>query len=166
MAALPLLLVAASAACGSCSRAAAKESYGATLYRRDCSTCHGLDGRGRHAACPPLAGHAPALVSVPGGREYLVRVPLFGVAGAIEVAGMRYDGTMTSLDFRRDAELAAILNHVLTAWGNDRLLPPLHRPMGEGEIAAARREQRSAAQVRSLRPAVVLCSVGIGGWRD
>ena len=142
------------------------KSYGAALYRRDCANCHGLDGGGRHPACPPLAGHAPALVGVPGGREYLVRVPLFGVTGAMEVEGRRYEGTMTPFDFRRDAELAAILNHVLTSWGNDRLLPPLHRPIGEGEIAAARREQRSGSQVLSLRPTLVLCSLSIGEWRD
>ena len=54
-----------------------------------------------------------ALAASPGGRAYLVRVPLGGVAGAIDVEGIRYDGIMSSFSFRSDAELAAILNHVI-----------------------------------------------------
>ena len=133
-------------------------SLGASLYLRDCSSCHGLDGKGRAGAFPPLAGHAAALAAAPGGRAYLVRVPLGGVAGVIDVEGNRYDGVMSSFAFRSDAELAAILDHVLTAWGNDSLLPLLHRPILEGEVAAARREDLGGTQVRALRPRVILCA--------
>jgi len=133
-------------------------SRGESLYLRDCSSCHGPDGKGRAGVFPLLAGHAVALAASPGGRAYLVRVPLGGVAGAIDVEGIRYDGIMSSFSFRSDAELAAILNHVLTAWGNDSLLPLPPRPIQEAEIAAARREDLGGTQVRALRPRVILCS--------
>ena len=89
-----------------------------------------------------------------------MHVPLGGVSGAIEVGGVRYDGIMAPFAFRSDADLAAILNHVLTAWGNDRLLPFSHHPIEEAELTAARREDRTGAQVRALRPRVILCSTG------
>ena len=48
-------------------------------YQLHCSGCHGADGRGVGTATPPLTDLTD-LMSVPGGRDYLARVP--GVAQA------------------------------------------------------------------------------------
>jgi mono/diheme cytochrome c family protein len=127
---------------------------GATLYQQNCSSCHGVDGGGWPPSHPPLAGHAPRLLAAPGGRSYLLRVPLFGLTGDIEVKGRRYAGVMSGFDFRKDEELAEILNYVLTAWGNDRLLPAGHRPVTAAEVATERKRDLSAEEVRSSRPSL------------
>lgn len=127
---------------------------GATLYRENCSSCHGVDGLGWPPAHPPLAGHAPRLLAAPGGRAYLLRVPLFGLAGDIDVKGRPYSGIMSSFDFRTDAELAGILNYVLTSWGNDRLLPEGTEAVTAAEVANERRRDLSAESVRVARPSL------------
>jgi mono/diheme cytochrome c family protein len=131
---------------------AADEVVGGRVYAESCSACHGREGEGTPLAVPPLAGHLPGLVRDPAGRAYLVRVMLWGVVGPVEVEGQAYDGVMAPFDHRTDAELAAVLNYVLTAWGNGRRLPPGHRPVTAAEVAAARREPLTGARMRDRRP--------------
>lgn len=71
---LPALLLAASAATGVSAEVPVREAF-----QLHCSGCHGPDGRGDGRMVPDLQALAP-LLSVEGGREYLVRVP--GVAQA------------------------------------------------------------------------------------
>lgn len=127
---------------------------GVILYQQNCSSCHGVDGRGSTATHPPLKGHAPRLLRAPGGRAHLLRVLLFGLTGEIDVNGRHYTGVMSSFDFRRDGEIAEILNFVLTAWGNDRLLPAGHRPVTAVEVASERKRGFSAEAVRAARPSL------------
>src|SRR5262249_48882191 len=49
-------------------------------YALNCQGCHRADGIGTPGSVPPLAGSVARFLTVPGGREYLVRVP--GVAQA------------------------------------------------------------------------------------
>ena len=135
---------------------------GARLYQQNCSTCHGLDGAGSPRVYPPLAGHVPSLLAAHGGREYLVRVPLSGLSGPIVIGSDRFDGIMAPFAFRTDAELAAILNYIATAWGNDRLLPPSHVAFTSTEVASGRAEARSGADVRGMRPLAVHARKGSG----
>ena len=54
---------------------------GPTLdYALNCQGCHRADGTGTPGSVPPLAGSVGKFLRVPGGREYLGRVP--GVAQA------------------------------------------------------------------------------------
>jgi hypothetical protein len=64
-------------------------------YALECQGCHRADGTGTPGSVPPLAGSVADFLRVPGGREFLARVP--GVAQA-------------SLD---DAALAAVINWML-----------------------------------------------------
>jgi mono/diheme cytochrome c family protein len=50
-----------------------------------------------------------------------------------------------------DAQLAAALDHALTAWDNARLLPPDYQPFTAADIAAARATPMSPQQVAALR---------------
>lgn len=45
-----------------------------------CQGCHRADGHGDAASTPPLAGEVAKFLAIPGGREFLGRVP--GVASA------------------------------------------------------------------------------------
>ncbi len=125
---------------------------GRVSYQRSCATCHGSDGLGAPPAYPPLSGHVPRLLAREGGRLHLLRVLLFGMSGPIEVDGQRYNGVMAAVDYYTDEELAALLEHVATAWGNAQALPPGHVPFTRAEIAALRKVDLDALDVHELRP--------------
>lgn len=126
---------------------------GEALYATNCSGCHQTDGRGVPGAFPPLVEHAPALYRADGGRAYLVALVLYGLQGEIEVLGDTYRGVMPPWGHLSDRELAAILDHVLTTWGNEALLPDF-APYAAEEIAAERGRGLSAEEVRGLRPEI------------
>jgi hypothetical protein len=46
-----------------------------TDYMLHCRGCHGPDGAGAPGAAPSFRGHVAKFLWVPGGREYLIRVP-------------------------------------------------------------------------------------------
>jgi hypothetical protein len=67
--------------------AAATEIGGAALdYAVNCQGCHRADGGGTPGSVPALAGEVAKFLGVPGGREYLVRVPGVSQAGLDDVA--------------------------------------------------------------------------------
>jgi mono/diheme cytochrome c family protein len=124
---------------------------GQQTYNNNCSGCHQSSGKGIPGGFPPLAGHAPEVLTQEG-HAYLVRLVLFGLAGAIEVDGTSYSGNMPSWsDSLRDDEIAAVINQVLTDWGNDALLPKEFQPVLPAEVAAARAENLTPQQVYGLR---------------
>lgn len=86
----------------------------------NCQGCHRADGSGSAQTAPALAGSVARFTGVPGGREYLVRVP--GVATAPLA----------------DPQLAELLNWVLLRF-DAADLSPAFQPYSAGEIAALRR---------------------------
>lgn len=132
---------------------AAEARAGAELYLQACRGCHGAEGKGAPPNCPPLAGHAADLLAAPGGRAHLIRVPLFGLTGPIEARGAAFSGAMPPFGHRSDAELAAILDHVAHAWGNERLSGDL-RPFTADEVAAERARRLTPQAVHEGRPAL------------
>lgn len=72
-------------------------------YLLRCSGCHGPDGSGAPAAgIPPLPGFISAFTADEQGRTYLMHVP--GVVS-------------TGLN---DREIAAVMNYVVTRWGDPK----------------------------------------------
>jgi mono/diheme cytochrome c family protein len=127
------------------------QALGERTYDTNCSGCHQRSGRGIPGGFPPLAGHAPQLLARPGGHPYLIRLVLFGLAGAIEVEGASYNGSMPSWSSLKDDQIAAVINHVLTGWGNDVQLPKDFKPIIPSEVAAARADNLTPEQVYALR---------------
>jgi cytochrome c553 len=85
----------------------------------NCQGCHRLDGTGSDATAPSLAGTVAKFLWVPGGREYLARVP----------------GVATSP--LSDADLAEVMNWML--WRYDREhVPSNFRPFTAAEIGPLR----------------------------
>ncbi|HEY5264813.1 MAG TPA: cytochrome c [Steroidobacteraceae bacterium] len=85
----------------------------------NCQGCHRPDGTGSAATAPSLAGTVARFLSVPGGREYLGRVP----------------GVATSA--LSDADLAEVMNWML--WRFDKAhLPANFKPYSAAEIAQLR----------------------------
>lgn len=98
----------------------------------NCQGCHRLDGSGSDATAPGIAGTVAKFLWVPGGREYLERVP----------------GVATSP--LSDADLAEVMNWML--WRFDREhVPASFRPFTAAEIGPlrARPLRLEASQMRS-----------------
>lgn len=89
-------------------------------YMLNCRGCHGPDGAGAPGAAPSFRGQLAKFLWVPGGREYLIRVP----------------GTAQSeLD---DARTAALLNWLLHEFSAAEI-PADFAAYGAEEVARQRR---------------------------
>ncbi|MEA5445643.1 cytochrome c [Gammaproteobacteria bacterium AB-CW1] len=125
---------------------------GAALYERQCRACHQSDGQGLAGTFPPLAGHAPELVQAEGGREYFIRVILWGLGGEIEIRGERYGGVMPGFARLSDENVAAIINHSIHAWGGEDALPQDFQSIKPEEVSELREPRMTPRQVRETRP--------------
>lgn len=83
---------------------------GATLYANTCASCHQADGKGLAGAFPPLAGSPIVNDESP---ELLIKIVLQGYDARAEYAVM--PPFASSL---KDEEIAAILTHERSSWGN------------------------------------------------
>lgn len=127
------------------------QQLGETTYIQNCSACHQANGQGIPGAFPPLAGHVPNLYNAEGGREYLIKVVLYGLQGQIVVNGMTYNGAMNPWGHLSNEQIAAALNHELTSWGNDQLLTDF-KPIMPDEVEALRGLGLAPTQVLEARP--------------
>ena len=97
------------------SASAARAETPRVNYMLQCQGCHGAEGRGAPGTVPSLEG-VGRFLGVPGGREYLVRVP---------------GSSQSALS---DAELAEVLN-----WMVREFDPRDFVPYGAEEVARVRR---------------------------
>lgn len=102
---------------------------GQQVFNVNCVSCHQTTGKGLPGVFPPLDGSE----WVNGDTRILANIVLHGVSGEISVAGQSYKGAMPSFAQLGDAELAAVLNHIRSAWSNKS--PPL-----QSELIAAERK--------------------------
>lgn len=109
----------------------------AETWALQCASCHGA-GESRGRSIPSLHGFAVELLESAGGRRYLVDLLLDGRVR--RVVGGEVSFVPSHPDYARlsDEELAAVLNHMLTSWGNAELLPERERPYTADEIASRR----------------------------
>ncbi len=85
----------------------------------NCQGCHRPDGTGSSATAPSLAGIVAQFLTVPGGREYLARVP----------------GVATSP--LSDADLSEVLNWMLWRFDKEHI-PASFQPYTAAEIGKLR----------------------------
>ena len=125
---------------------------GKAVYDANCAACHQPDGAGALGLAPPLAGTLGKRMAVPEGRKYLPGIVIAGLAGKMESKGVMYEGIMPNWQHFSDAELAAVLNHVLTTF-NAAELPADFKPIEAAELAAARAKKPTAKELRAWRAA-------------
>jgi len=89
-------------------------------YLLQCQGCHRADGSGTPNSVPPLRDFVGRFLTVPGGREYLIRVP---------------GSAQSPLD---DAELAAVLNWMIERFGPAETSAAF-TPFSAEEVARLRR---------------------------
>lgn len=112
-------------------------SMGAALYRTSCASCHGTNGQGIEGAFPPMAGD-PAVTADDPTRH--IEIVLFGLQGE-PIDGVSYDTPMPAwADQLSDEEVAAVVNHERTSWGNDA------PTVTAEEVAEVRRAGREAGE--------------------
>ena len=87
---------------------------GGQIYASKCAACHQATGAGIAGVFPPLAGSEWVL----GSDKVLVQIPLHGIAGALQVKGTIYNGAMPVFSTLSDDEIAAVLTHIRSQWGN------------------------------------------------
>lgn len=122
---------------------------GAQVYTRNCVGCHQATGAGIPGVFPPLAGHVPSILAAKGGRQWLIHSILFGLQGQISVAGKTYNGAMPGWQQLSDADIAAMLNHISTQWGNK--FPAGQKPFTAAEVKAERGKKLTPQQVNTAR---------------
>lgn len=93
---------------------------GAQVYQKVCMACHQAQGEGLPGVFPPLAGSEWVL----GSAEIPAKIILKGLEGPITVKGQTYQGVMPPFGEQlSDAEIAAVVSHVRSSWGNSA--PPI-----------------------------------------
>ncbi len=88
---------------------------GAQIFGAQCVACHQATGLGLPGVFPPLAQSEWVL----GKEEVAAKILLHGISGSLTVAGKSFNGAMPAFgDKLSDAEIAAVLTHVRSHFGN------------------------------------------------
>jgi len=92
-----------------------KAQRGAKLYEQHCAQCHGDNGQGVPGAYPPLAGNRAVVLKE---TANLVQVVLYGGFPPATAGNPRPFGMPPYVLQLSDADVAAVLTHLRTSWGN------------------------------------------------
>lgn len=95
---------------------ATQARLGAELYQQHCAQCHGDKGEGVPNAWPPLAGNRAVTLASPAN---LIQVVLNGGFGPSTQGHPRPFGMPPFVLDLSDTEIAAVLTHLRTQWGNN-----------------------------------------------
>jgi len=107
---------------------------GGALYASLCAACHQAGGQGLPGVFPPLAGSE----WVQGKDSTAAAILLHGINGALTVKGATYNGAMPPFkDQLSDEQIAAVLTHVRSQWGNQAAAVSV-------ETVASAREEHNA----------------------
>src|SRR5215472_12444037 len=88
---------------------------GKSVYLQTCYVCHQPQGQGVPNQIPPLA-KSDFLASKD--KDNIIRGVVAGRTGQITVNGKDYNGTMVSLAYLSDEQIANVLTYVRNSWGN------------------------------------------------
>lgn len=88
---------------------------GASIYEHQCSQCHGDQGQGVSGAYPALAGNRAVLMHE---TANLVQIVLNGGFAPATAGNPRPFGMPPYVLILSDADVAAVLTHLRTSWGN------------------------------------------------
>jgi mono/diheme cytochrome c family protein len=91
------------------------KSEGEKVYQAQCSACHQKEGTGLGESFPPLAND-PVVNGGP--VEEHIRTVLNGLNGKV-INGIAYQGAMAPFSNLTDNQIAAVITHERTSWGNN-----------------------------------------------
>lgn len=110
---------------------AASSTTAQALYQTHCATCHGKNGEGKTNVYPALAGNPAVVLTQP---ENLIQMALYGGYGPSTTARPRPFGMPPYLFTLNNQQIADVLNHVRSQWGNQA---PAVSPMQVDRVRAA-----------------------------
>jgi mono/diheme cytochrome c family protein len=120
---------------------------GRVVYETTCALCHGVDGAGKPGQAPPLAGAEFVL----GPPERLIRIPLHGLVGPLEVRGQVWNLAMPAMGAALSSEdLAAALSYIRQAWGNKAPAITAAEVDAVRAATAGRSQPWTAAELKAL----------------
>jgi len=99
------------------------DADGAEVYANNCAQCHQSDGQGDGSSFPPLVDTKWTDEDTEESKRDHIEVVLQGsnassLQGDTTVKGQTYNMQMQSHSQLNDAEVAAVVNHERTSWGN------------------------------------------------
>lgn len=94
---------------------AASSPTAQTLYKTHCATCHGDNGEGKAHAYPALAGNPAIVLAQP---DNLIQMALYGGYGPSTAVQPRPYGMPPYLFTLNNQQIADVLNHIRSQWGN------------------------------------------------
>ena len=90
--------------------------HGKQVYDNICALCHNPDGAGKPGQAPPLVGSEWVL----GSPNRMIRIPLVGLSGSLQVKGQEFNLAMPAMGAAlSDGDLAAVLTYMRKSWGNN-----------------------------------------------
>jgi heme/copper-type cytochrome/quinol oxidase subunit 2 len=100
------------------------EADGAQVYSNNCAQCHQPDGAGQGSNFPPLVDTKWTNEQNEESKRNHIEVVLMGskastLNGPTTIKGTTYNMQMQSHSQLNDAEVAAVVNHERTSWGNN-----------------------------------------------
>ncbi len=88
---------------------------GKAVYETVCGLCHNNDGMGKPNQAPPFVGSEWVL----GSPNRMIRIPLAGLTGPVQVGGQAWNLAMPAMGAAlSDEDLAAVLTYIRSSWGN------------------------------------------------
>jgi len=122
---------------------------GQQVYQQFCASCHMANGEGVAGAFPPLVQEVPEYIEAgTDGINYLIHVILFGLQGQITAKGVTYNSMMPPYAAQlSDEQIAALLDYIAKAWGNDKLLPKDFQGFKAEDVARERAKSLTPQQV-------------------
>ncbi len=88
---------------------------GRAVYEQICALCHNSDGKGKPGTAPPFAGSEWVL----GSPSRVIRIPLSGLSGPVQVNGTDWNLSMPNMGAAlSEDDLAAVLTFIRQSWGN------------------------------------------------
>ncbi|MBC5826237.1 MAG: cytochrome c, partial [Candidatus Eremiobacteraeota bacterium] len=90
------------------------EASGTSAYAANCASCHGAGGAGVSGTFPALAGDPVVTAGNP--RQHIITV-LKGLQGKA-IRSKSFAAAMPSFSQLSDQDIAAIIDHERTSWGN------------------------------------------------
>jgi mono/diheme cytochrome c family protein len=121
---------------------------GKALFEANCALCHNVDGSGKPAQAPPLAGSEWVTTA---GVNRLIRIPQVGLAGPIQVKGQEWNLNMAGMGAPyTDEQLADVLSYIRNSWGNQAsVVTPEQVKQVRAEIGG-RAQPYSADELKAL----------------
>ena len=113
------------------------ERLGAEVYAAECVSCH-REGEQRGQMIPALREFAVELFVAEGGRDALIDFMLDGRVRRAAEGETSARASHPEYAELSDEQLAAVLNHMLTSWGNADLLPETPALYTPGDAASRR----------------------------